>query len=218
MAKKPDDIARDLGLDFTCAPRVVAGKTWLNFHFNMPMGSALKASASDSKPFNQAKLDTQAAKKMAEEDAKSGVHERIAALTRWRQRCEAWIVNPAPIGETGTIVAGELTLGNRLQVGLMNRRNKKAMEKFHSADAQARRVAMMQDTPQAALKALDDTLKLYRVTKPDNDTLRLRKTLEESATVVAKDDPKAAAELVRKGAASAAKTTSVKTDGPRTYQ
>lgn len=209
MAKKPDDIARELGLDFTCAPRVVNGKTWLNFQFKLPMSSALKVSPGDNKPFSQAKLDSSAAKKMAEDDAKSGVHEKVAALTKWRERCEAWIVNPAPVGETGTIVTAELTLGNRIQVGLMNRRNRKAMVKFHSADAQARRIAMAQDTPAQALKALDDTLKLYRVTKPDKDTIRLRATLEESARIVAKGEPLRASSPAK---------TSVQTDGPRVYQ
>ncbi len=183
MNKRADDVARELGLEFDVTEKkdgqgvVVA----LVMRFKFP---DVRAGLHD-KTVAPVKPDPAAAKAHAESPEGKAFAEVVRRVSMWRKKVNPWVYDPQPPGTDGIALAADLTLGNRLRVKFTNRKNAKAMAKFMSPNALARRAALSQTTPQAALNALRDTLKLYGVKEPDPDTVKLRESLEESARIVA---------------------------------
>lgn len=186
MSRRPDDIARELGLEFTAEPS--HDKRWLRFAFQFPEFTRQPMQGNSVAPPKP--IDAEAIR-AAQERAKSPEGQKFAAVvsrvTAWRKRVEAWIVDPAPPGEQGVFVAAELSFGNRFRVASVNRANRKALRKFNDPEALARRAAMAQTTPEAALKALAETLKMYGIKQPGAETVELRKKFETAAAIVALD-------------------------------
>lgn len=174
-AKGPDDIARELGLEFTLEEPTRSKMRVYRFTFKFP---EQRLSPEPSKVYG---LFT---KKPTAEDLKPNpkFQEVVAAVTLWRKKVGPWVFDPCP--EQGTIVAAELTWGNRWKVGLVNRANRKATKKFWSGESMARMAALSQPTPAQALVALKEQLAKYGVKKLEPETVRLLALLEKAHDIV----------------------------------
>lgn len=196
MSKRADDVARELGLEFDVVEKSDAqGKVVaLVMRFKFP---DVRAGLHD-KTVAPVRPDPAAAKAHAESPEGKAFAEVVKRVTLWRKKVEPWVYKPQPPGTDGIALAAELTFGNRFRVKMTNRANAKVMAKFMSPNALARRAALAQTTPQAALNALRDTLKLYGVKEPDPDTVKLKSSLEESARVVAAAEARDSAPVFKK--------------------
>lgn len=112
--------------------------------------------------------------------------EAVKRVTAWRKRLQPWMFVGAP-----DTVAVELSWWNRFRVAGYNKKNRKALAKFFSDEATARRWAMSQPTPQQALSVLREKAPGSK----DPETVKLRKALEEAALLVERDAAKRAAEV-----------------------
>lgn len=151
--ERPDDYARELGLDFLAEEPAQSNMGVLRFTFRFP---------ADEKSTEYA--------------------ETVARVTLWSKKMKPWtFVHPGPL----PIVAAELTFGNRWRVGVVNRKTKKLMAAFWTDEAQARRLAMSQPTPQQSLKVLSE-----QVPKPkEKATKELIRALTASIEVLSKAEP-----------------------------
>jgi hypothetical protein len=177
----PDYIAREMGLEFTLEEPTKSKMRVYRFTFKFP---EQRVSPEPSKVYG---LFT---KKPTAEDLKPNpaFQEVVAKVTAWRKKVGKWIFDPSPPGEQGIIVAAELTWGNWWKVNLVNRANRKAMKRFWSGEAMARRAAVSQPTPEQGLFALREQLAKYGIKKPDAETLKLKAALERAAAIVAVED------------------------------
>src|ERR1041384_1319841 len=101
MAKRPDDIARELGLDFSVQPS--HDKRWLRFEFKFPeyTGNFKNTVNVGAKP---SAADIEAAKKRAESPEGQRFADVVRRVTLWRKKVKAWLFDPQPPGEQGVIV------------------------------------------------------------------------------------------------------------------
>lgn len=192
MARRPDDIARELGLEFELSEKKDAqGKVVaLSLGFKFPEFNNAGFRNTVNVGHQPSAADLAAAKARAESPEGKRFADVVSRVTQWRKKVAPWLFDPQPIGESGIVVAAELTFGNRFRVASTNKRNRKAMAKFMAPEALARRAAMAQTTPQAALKALAETLKMYGIKQPGEETVKLREMFEKSAAIVELDGAK----------------------------
>lgn len=176
---RAEALARELGLQFRTESTRDA--KWLRFFFVAPNANEpMPKGGVDGQP-----LDVSA--ELHKKRLSSEAQQHIAAITQWRERVQPWLFDPQPPGEQGIIVAAELSIANRFRVWSANRANQKALRKWNSPDALARRAALAQPTPDMALNALKGTLDMYGVKKPEAETLKLKAALEKGAAIVALD-------------------------------
>jgi hypothetical protein len=164
MAKTPGDIARELGLRFT-EEKSRDGR-WVRFVFEFP--------DHDKVPVEMKTVTFQGVPKGYTAPPK--YLDAVRGVATWRERVKPWLF----VGTTDT-VAAQLTLGNRLAVGLWNRKNRKklkaAQKQLEASESYARSLALSQPTPMQGLKVLDDLApKLAEV-----ETQELRKKLVEAS-------------------------------------
>lgn len=106
--------------------------------------------------------------------------ETVGKVTKWTKRVKRWtFVTPGPL----PIVAANLTEGNAAKVAMVNKKTRKLLKAFWSDEAQARRVAMSQPTPQMSLKVLEDT------PMKEKETRQLHATLTASLKILAGPGP-----------------------------
>ncbi len=177
-----------MGLDFELEMPTKSKMSVVRFTFKFP---EQRASPEPSKVYG---IFT---KKPTDEDLKPNPKflEVVAKVTAWRKKVAPWVFDPPPPGETGIIVAAELTWGTRWKVGVVNRANRKAMKSFWSGEAMARRAAMAQPTPEQGLFALREQLAKYGIRKPSEETRKLQATLEKACVIVAEEDAAEASRL-----------------------
>lgn len=180
-AKVPraEAIARELGLDFR-TESTRDGK-WLRFFFVMPdVKAPAPVGGIDGHP-------PEVSAKMHTARTQGEFAEATARITKWRERVKAWLFDPQPVGESGIIVAAELSTMNRYRVWKANRANRAAMERFWSGEAMARRAALAQPTPEQGLFALKEQLAKYGIKTPEPETVKLQAALQKASAIVALD-------------------------------
>jgi hypothetical protein len=181
---KAAQLARKMGLDFTCDQRICDGHAYVRFAIKFPEVRGVPEPVQNTITPSSAPVDV---KRFETPEAKT-FQAYVAKVTAWRKKVAPWTFDPAPPGETGIIVAAELgTFGDRFRVRAINKKNRAAVAKFMDPQAMARRVALVQTEPNAALRALNDTLNMYGVKKPNAETLALRHQLEKASAIVALD-------------------------------
>lgn len=106
--------------------------------------------------------------------------ETVGLVTKWTKRVKRWtFLHPGPL----PIVAANLTEGNAAKVAMVNKKTRKLLKAFWTDEAQARRVAMSQPTPQMSVKVLEDT------PMKEQETQRLHATLVAAIKVLEAPEP-----------------------------
>lgn len=178
MAKSPEDIARELGLEFTVEKPAQSKIPVLRFTFKFP---ELKVDAKGAIGSAGASVATVARAFDAPENVTYA--ETVKRVTKWAARVKAWtFITP----DARPVVAAELSFGNRVKVAWVNRATRKALAEYWGEESRARRLALSQPTPMQGVKVLEAT------PMKEMETRRLRDTLRKSAEILAQpDDPTA---------------------------